>query len=155
MFGDLPELIYGNTRVYLLVKNCYFSYPFQVNFFSVIPQFDAPDSVLRKWQRPVTNHQRNYFCSKQRSLSHKQNLLIIFIPSTGLCFFTPAIWNSINLVVNRRPRRSLFMLGDGPSWWAACYIQAFRLHYVTNIWSYNTAFIHSRSCLSYKSTASS
>jgi len=54
MFGDLPQLIYGNTRVYLLVKNRYFSYPFQAFFFFfvvfvlVIPQFEAPDSVLRK-----------------------------------------------------------------------------------------------------------
>jgi len=61
MFGDLPQLIYGNTRVYLLVKNRYFSYPFQAFFFFfvvfvlVIPQFEAPDSVLRKWQLASCN----------------------------------------------------------------------------------------------------
>jgi hypothetical protein len=34
MFSGLPQLINGNTRViYLLVKNRYFSYRFQVNLF--------------------------------------------------------------------------------------------------------------------------
>jgi hypothetical protein len=49
MFSGLPQLIYENTKViYLLVKNRYFLYFFQANFFSVIPHFDASDSVLRK-----------------------------------------------------------------------------------------------------------